>query len=1209
METLSELHTWQTANASLPYLNMLGFTLDTHFNIQSVNAYLLRKTSWSPEELVGQNFVDFLIPEESQAEIRLLLQDALQGVTRLERQEISFYDRHKSFRTMVINSVWSFESDGEKKALTIVGDDITRRRRMEAALSKSNSQLQDLVENTSDIIFLITLEGKFIFVNKEWCEVLGYNLQEINSLSLDDVLSPEHRDLTYDQLDRIKQGETMPDFETVFLSRSGRKIFLSGSVNCRYDNGKPSAFRCILHDFTDKSRAEKAQSLYYSIASWTINSPNLEDFYQKIHQELGKIIDANNFFIALYDARESYIYFPYYVDAYFPKSVRFTRRKLGTGVTEYAIASNKPLFLYEDDIEELARTNSLYLYGVTPKVMICVPLRIGDRITGIIGVKSYTSQNIYDKRDLELLEFISGQIALAIERKQHEQELNKYAARLNAIFESSSHMIWSVNRNLQLTSYNKNYLQVIEQNSNSKSFTTSNNSAQLGWRMLGIQNRRALENHYRQTFKGIPQYFEMKINTKGGGALWLEFYFNPILLSSGNIEEVSGIARDITRRKEAEISLRQNEEKFRGIFENLQDIYVRMDRNGIITMVSPSVYKRTGYTPAEVLNKSISTFFTDRKLMIESFRKLKRMGGGLRNVEGELRIKDGTMRQYMFNMLMFSNEKGDMVEVAVLARDITVLKQNEFDLRKAKEHAEQLVKVKEDFLANMSHEIRTPMNGVIGMIDLLGSTQLNSEQQDYVHTIKRSSETLLNILNDILDLSKIEAGKMELHPIPVELDDIFAKLLALFGQTAKSKNNSLRFTKKAEMPKYIIADPTRLLQILSNLTSNALKFTENGEVSVVVSDVTKPKGKLKLKVEVNDTGIGISEKDQKMLFTSFTQLDNSSRKSFGGTGLGLAISKQLSKLMNGEIGVFSEQGKGSTFWFTFETEPTTQIPESTSDNENQRSIVDTFSNRIPYVLLVDDNAVNRKVAGEILKKAGARVDAAESGFEALSRVAEITQKQSQLYDIILMDIQMPDMDGIETTAKLRETYGKSLPPIVAMTAYSMKEDQERFIKQGMDDYLAKPIRAMQLIRKVAELTAKSIIEGEPKPAAESITARAEPEVVLDRAIIDQLKNIGGAELVWSVFDDFLQESTELVDETLAAWEQKDIVTIKSHLHTLKGSAGTVGATEIAEISREAEGRLKTDDTSTLGAAIPALSQAFSRFVDQYKTLLGAWLDE
>ncbi len=1198
MEIIRSAADWQTVNTSLNYLNMLGLTLDADLTIRAVNNFLLRKTSWTPQELVGKHFVNFLIPEEKRTEVSSILRDAISGITPLERSEITLYDRHQSLRTMVVNSVWLLEQEEEVRFVTLIGDDITRRRRMEAALSKSNSQLQDLVENTSDIILLITLEGRFIFVNKEWCEVLDYTLQEIASMTLDDILDPAYRETTYAQLDRIKEGDMTPDFETVFLTRHGKRIFLSGSVNCRYDNGRPTAFRCILHDFTAKNRAEKAQNLYYSIANWTNNSKNLDDFYHKIHQELGKIIDASNFFIALYDPRQSFLYFPYYVDAYFPKNVRFTRRKLGTGVTEYAIASNKPLFLYDNDIEELARTNSLYLYGVTPKVMLCVPLRIGDRITGIIGVKSYTSTNTYDKPDLELLEFISGQIALAIERKQTEEELSKYAARLNAIFDSSSHMIWSVNRNLQLTSFNKNYASVIEEKSNTRP-TLHLSTDKLGWRMLGGQNRRSLESHYKQTFRGEPQYFELKINTRGGGEMWLEFHLNPIFLSSGAIEEVSGIARDITRRKQAEISLRQNEEKFRGIFENLQDIYCRMNRRGIITMISPSVLKRTGYTPAEVLGKPITHFFSDRELMRDSLFKLKKEGS-LRNVEGALLVKNGSIRQYMFNMLMFKNEKGEMEEVAVLARDITELKRNEFELRKAKEQAERSLKVKEGFLANMSHEIRTPMNGVIGMIDLLSTTRLNPEQKDYIHTIKRSSETLLNILNDILDLSKIEAGKMELHVMPLELADIFDKLLALFGQTAKSKGNTLTCHISPDLPAYILGDATRLLQILSNLASNALKFTEKGEVRIEVLKAKQVAEKLTIKVEVHDSGIGISKEDQKMLFTSFTQVDNSSRKSFGGTGLGLAISKQLCRMMNGDIGVVSQSGKGSTFWFTFETEETLLVPESNGLQESNSTLFKAFEGSTPFILLVDDNVVNRKVAGEILKKAGCTVDPAESGFEAIAKIA--AQEGKSPYDVILMDIQMPDMDGIQTTARLRKLYGKQLPPIVAMTAYSMKEDREKFLKEGMDDYLAKPIRAAELIGKVQQLIRNEL------PAAPLLPPVREPAVPdLDPEIVRQLHAIGGLDLVASVYEDFIAESSELVRETLEAWKKQDIVTIKSHLHTLKGSAGTVGAMQIAGIAKDAEGRLKTNDTSTLAAAIPELEAAFQHFSGIYRQRLKEWL--
>ena len=236
--------------------------------------------------------------------------------------------------------------------------------------------------------------------------------------------------------------------------------------------------------------------------------------------------------------------------------------------------------------------------------MLTAPLRIGDEITGIIGVKSCDDAQTYGPRDLELLEFISGQVALAIARKQSEARLDKQNARLNAIFDSSTYLIWSVNKALQLTSFNKNYARLIEYQLNEVPSVQSS-APQLGWRMFGEENRKRLEEKYRQTFRGHPQNCELYFETPKGET-YLEFHLNPILLAGGVIDEVSGIARDITNRRRAEIATRQSEEKFRGIFENLQDIYARVDRKGRITMISPSVFKRMGYTPDEVLGQEIT---------------------------------------------------------------------------------------------------------------------------------------------------------------------------------------------------------------------------------------------------------------------------------------------------------------------------------------------------------------------------------------------------------------------------------------------------------------------------------------------------------------------------------------------------------------------------------------------------------------------------
>ncbi|GAB3806870.1 hypothetical protein GCM10028819_43100 [Spirosoma humi] len=1184
-------------------LNLVGLTIERDGTLSYANPYTYRVTAWQPEHIIGKNFFDVFILPADRAKLENEFDEAVTKGGFPEQKEITILARSGALRSVQVNSFIVNGTDGQVSSFTIIGEDVTNKRRVASALSNTNAQLQDLVDNTSDLIQLLTLDGKFIFVNRAWREALGYSSDEISALNLRDVLHPDYAESTLGLLKRIQEGDKLPYIETVFRDKSGKTLFLSGSVNCRFDNGRPTAFRCIMHDTTGKLRAEKSQKLYYSIANWTINTPNLGELYHKIHEELGNIMDARNFFIALYDASKTYLSFPYYVDEYFGGNMRFTKRKLGNGLIEYTILANKPLFLYEKDIRKLADREHVDLYGqLQPQVMLTAPLRIGDEITGIIGVKSYDDAQTYGPRDLELLEFISGQVALAIARKQSEARLDKQNARLNAIFDSSTYLIWSVNKALKLTSFNKNYVRLMEdQLSEAPSLQTS--TPDLGWRMIGIDNRRLLEERYRQAFRGFAQNFELYFETPKGET-YLEFHLNPILLAGGVIEEVSGIARDITNRKRAEIATRQSEEKFRGIFENLQDIYARVDRKGRITMISPSVFKRMGYTPDEVLGQDITQYFIDANEIRHAMFKLAR-NRSLRNFEASMRRKDGSERQFMFNMLMLNDGSGSNSVVAVLARDITELKRQSAELVKAKNEAERSLKVKEQFLANMSHEIRTPMNGIIGMIDLLNDTQLDEEQRSYVKTVKRSSETLLNILNDILDLSKIEAGKMVLHESPVAFKEIFEKLIALFGQQANSKNNELTYHLGSDLPMFVIADQTRLLQVLSNLTSNAIKFTENGTIRIEATLLSKHGKFNRIRVAVKDSGIGISPQNINLLFNSFSQVDTSSRKSFGGTGLGLAISKELATLMKGEIGVDSTVGMGSSFWFTIELKETSISPTQQTTEVAEIALANFFSDYHPKVLLVDDNAVNRKVASEILRKSGCVVTTADSGPAAISEVQKTYDSATEAsFDVIFMDIQMPDMDGVETTKNLRKLFGNQLPTIVAMTAYSMREDRERFISQGLDDYIAKPIRAQSLIAKVKELTDTKRAKQVTTPAKPARPAQPTADLklpIIDEEIVGQLRDIGGQELVDSIMEEFVTEATDLVNGALAAYDLGDIPTVKSHLHTLKGSAGTIGVARMADIARTAEGKLKVNDTSGLLDALHALEESFNEFLTTWKS--------
>lgn len=634
-------------------------------------------------------------------------------------------------------------------------------------------------------------------------------------------------------------------------------------------------------------------------------------------------------------------------------------------------------------------------------------------------------------------------------------------------------------------------------------------------------------------------------------------------------------------------TLDEREQKFRDIFESFQDIYFRCNLKGNITMVSPSVNELLGYDPENVLGNNVTNYYLYTSKTKDLIRQLVK-NKSVRNFEASIITNSGKILQCICNVRLIHNKRGNQVEIEGVARDITELKRTTEELLKQKEIAEKSLRVKERFLANMSHEIRTPMNGIIGMLDLLETTDPNEEQRQYLKSIKKSSGTLMEILNDILDISKIEAGKMRLKKVRVDLNEMMNKLFSLFSRQAESRGLDLNYSIK-NLPEFLIFDETRVLQILSNLTSNAIKFTDKGgRIHIAMKEISKlDQNKLKVKIEVTDSGIGIATENQKKLFDSFTQLDDTSTKAFGGTGLGLSISKELAQLMRGDIGVDSTLSKGSTFWFTFlaeiPTEPVKRKPKS-SESINEIS-EEHFTKITPKVLLVDDNPVNQQVAIEILKKSGCEVIAASSGPEAIEKV------KNNRFDVVFMDIQMPEMNGVAATKHLKEMSIKNLPPIVAMTAYAMKEDEEKFIRQGLDDYIAKPIRAKKLIGKVKKWVYNQ---------KEDKISDAQNEFgnkVLNKETIAQLKKYGGEEIIEQVLSDFNKETKSELKDIEQEFTLKNYKNILSKLHTIKGNAGTLGAEKIAALAQKVEKDLKDNLLDSLELDIQRLKIYFKEFQD------------
>ena len=684
---------------------------------------------------------------------------------------------------------------------------------------------------------------------------------------------------------------------------------------------------------------------------------------------------------------------------------------------------------------------------------------------------------------------------------------------------------------------------------------------------------------------------------------------------TGRIVKIRGANQDVTERRKAEEELRKSEERLRSLANEQRTIIdtahigITKIQDRIQIWCNEAMTGIFGYSRDELLNMPVRKYYPSEdsyeQVGLDAYPILSE--GKVFETERQMRRKDGTL--VWAHITGKAINPDDPAEGSVWTfEDISERKEYEHNLDEARMAAETANRAKSDFLANMSHEIRTPLNGIIGLTHLMLDSSLNPKQRDYLAKIQTSSKSLMHVLNDILDYSKIEAGQLNIETAPFYIDKVLSMISDLFSVMAEEKGVELAFEVAPSLPACFIGDEMRLGQVLINLVGNAIKFTHRGEIHIKIEPVETTSEEAVIAFAVRDTGIGISEENLEKLFTAFTQADSSTTRKYGGTGLGLSISKNLIDLMGGRICATSTPGEGSTFSFTVRL----KLPNHAQEDRDPPEMIDAIVGiqnetapsqpcagsrsaagllgksrplRCARVLLVEDNTINRQVAQEMLERFGLIVDTAYNGREAVQSV------EQNKHDIVLMDLQMPEMDGFEATRIIRTRHDDKQLPIIAMTAAAMTEDREKCLAAGMNDHIPKPLIPDQVLDTLLFwIKPRSEEKSHPgdKPTPFEGVPFTVPGFDTEYAAACQLGNWNGVRRALDSFAVEFGDAVPRLKALLAAGNHKDARIL---VHSVRGSSANLGGMELSETAGVLETELKSGKSASLSEFCSRLAKA------------------
>ncbi len=904
------------------------------------------------------------------------------------------------------------DAHGKSMAFAGIARDITESKRAEEALRESESKYRTLVENIPQKIFIKNQNSVYISCNESYAKDLNIRPDEIAGKTDYDFYPKDLAEKYRGDDKRIMEAGTAEDIEERYI-QNGQEVWVhTVKTPVKDENGNVIGILGIFWDITERKRAEEEKDKL------------LHDLNKRMRElnclyKIAKIVEIPK--ISLEEILKKT------VDV-IPSAWQYP----DISCTRITVEG-----------QEFKTPN----YRATEWKQ-SADVRVHGKKVGMVEI-CYLEQRVeidegpFLKEERNLIEAIAERIGRITGRKRAEEALRDSEGKWRSLVKNAPNIIIIANRD--------GIIQFI--NRTAPGFSVEETIGTKIYDYVEPEYHNSVRETIEHVFRaGEPGSFEVKGTGRQGSVAWYQIQVSPIK-QDDQVIAVTLITTDLTESKRAEEALRESEEKYRDLFENANDLIQSVDENGRFVYVNKEWKQVMGYSDEEVKSLNFTDILEKDQIphCMELFKKIV-AGETVENVETVFVTKEGK-EIFVSGAINPRIKDGKFVATRAILRDITESKRAEEDLRRAKEEAEEANRLKSEFLANMSHEIRTPMNAIIGMTDLTLDSEITDEQREYLNIAKESGYALLELIDGILDLSKIEVGRVDLDTIDFDLRATVEGVADTLAARAFTKGLELVCIIPHEAPTFLRGDPGRLRQILMNLGGNAVKFSETGEVVIRMEVKEETLDSATFLFSVTDTGIGIPEDKQGKIFESFAQVDGSVTRKYGGAGLGLSISKRLVELMGGQMGVESQLGEGSRFWFIV-----------TLEKQKEREEIPLTlppDIRGMRMLVVDDNRTNRTILVKMLESFGCFSESAESGAEALQILKKAVHKERP-FDLVLLDMQMPKMDGEKTLRAIKGDSELENVAVVVLTSLGMRGDVAHLEALGCAGYLLKPVKKSQL---------------------------------------------------------------------------------------------------------------------------------------------------